>query len=133
VFRAGTIEAVEAHMLRRGIGEDERFIPSLALERELIDATERYLRLMRELEISPPYLLGLTLLEVKGLRLGVSQRLFELEESIDRDNLLIPELLVEESNLPAATTLKPAIDAIWQAAGWAGSTNYDSNGVWHDR
>jgi len=130
VFRNGAIEAVEAFSMRREYLEKEHLIPSLAIEQTLIEALERYLHVMKLMSLSPPYIVGLSLLDVRGLRMGVNQRHFEEEHDIDRDDLVVPETLIEDDSLPAATILKPALDAIWQATGWPGSLNYDQDGVW---
>ena len=121
-------------MLRREHDGDEHLIPSRLLERALIEATGLYLNLMRALGLSPPYLLGLSLLDVRGLRMVVDRRkFFEDEHAIDRDDLIVPEILIEDDDIVPATIIRPAIDAVWQATGWPGSTNYDKDGVWHDR
>lgn len=50
---------------------------------------------------------------------------------MDRDALLIPEILVESCDVDSATVLRPAFDAIWNAAGWPRCVNYDATtGEW---
>lgn len=135
LFRNGAIEGVESVMLRRENGASEHPIPSLLLERTLIGALRLYLTLLGQFGIEGPYLIGLSLLDVRGQTMALSQGRHAYLEThpIDRNDLVVPELLVEDPQQPPATILKPAIDAIWQAAGWRGSENYDAEGVWHDR
>lgn len=135
VFRNGAIEGVESVMLRPENNGIAHPIPSLLLERTLIGGLRLYLALLDQFGVEGPYLLGLSLLDVRGQTMALSQGRHAYLETrpIDRDDLLVPELLVEDPQHPPATILKPAIDAIWQASGWRGSENYDEDGVWHDR
>jgi hypothetical protein len=49
---------------------------------------------------------------------------------LDRDGLLLPDVLVEDFDQAPALILKPLFDAVWQAAGLLGSMNYYSDGYW---
>jgi hypothetical protein len=49
---------------------------------------------------------------------------------VDRDDLLLPDVMVDEFGQQPATVLRPALDAIWQAAGWRRSFNYNKDGEW---
>lgn len=76
--------------------------------------------------MSPPYVVALSLLDVRGLAMGVSQRLFDDEHvRIDRDNLVIPETVIEETTVEPHTVLRPLFDAVWNAVwnavGWRAS------------
>ncbi|TFI51958.1 hypothetical protein BLD44_023585 [Mastigocladus laminosus UU774] len=51
--------------------------------------------------------------------------------SIDRDILLIPEIVIEDYAAKASNILRPAFDAIWQACGWECCQNYDASGNWN--
>lgn len=135
LFRNGAIEGVESVMLRRENGGSEHPIPSLLLERTLIEGLRLYLALLDQLGVEGPYLVGLSLLDVRGqtMALGQGRHAYLDTHPIDRDDLVVAELLVEDLSQPSATMLKPAIDAVWQAAGWHGSDNYDDEGTWHDR
>jgi hypothetical protein len=48
----------------------------------------------------------------------------------DRDVLPLPECVVEDFNAPVANMLRPAFDALYQAAGSPRSPNYDEHGNW---
>jgi len=134
VFRSGAVEAVEAKMLGGHAQYDEQGIPSIALEASLIQALDGYLTGLDLLGVSPPFLLAVSLLGVRDLKMIVSlNRAFGPDAGIDRNDLIIPELLVDEPQLGAETILRPAFDAIWQAAGWAGSIDYDEKGKWTGR
>jgi hypothetical protein len=132
VFRNGAIEAVESTLLRT---TDRPRIASFSLEKALIDALAMYLRLLSALEASPPIALAVTLLGVRGLLMALpSDRISISEEHpIDRDNLIIPETLIERFADESSQLLRPHINAIWNAVGWNASPNYDQEGIWQDR
>jgi hypothetical protein len=129
IFRNGAIEGVDAFMLRARRG-DRDLIPSTALEEALIEALDRYLTLLRDLDVAPPLVLATSYLGVRGFEMAVNQRYFESGVPIDRDDLLVPETLIESFHSDADALLKPQLDALWNAVGFAGSTNYDAEGRW---
>ena len=49
---------------------------------------------------------------------------------VDRDNLLLPEIMVESLDDPPGMFMKPVFDMVWQSAGQPGSPNYDESGQW---
>jgi hypothetical protein len=56
---------------------------------------------------------------------------FEEVHPIDRDSLVVPEILVESFDFDAAQIMKPAFDTVWNAAGFPRSMNYDEKtGKW---
>jgi hypothetical protein len=49
---------------------------------------------------------------------------------IDRDVLLLPEVLLDSYEVDFAAVMRPVFDAVWNAAGWQYSVNYDDDGRW---
>jgi hypothetical protein len=109
---------------------DQLFIPSHAYEQHTIEALRAYLRLYRSLGLTPPWFVMLTLLGVKGYRLGVRNAWPNDTYPVDRDALVVPEVVVEDASAEAHVVLKPAFDAIWQAGGFHESYNYADDGRW---
>ena len=128
VFHSGAVEGVEAVMLRREDGGKPHKIPSTALEKALIDALSMYAHLLGGLDVPGPFVLALSLLDVRGLEMAVDIRRFESGYPIDRRDLIIPETVVDDLAQRADVLLRPHLDAIWQATGHAGSPNYDDDG-----
>ncbi len=130
VYKNGIVEAVDAHMLNARESTPPT-IPSTYFEEETISAARRYLRALSTLGLDGPVLIFVSLLGVQGYVMGVSQRFFSTDQyPIDRDLLEVPEVLVEDLGKDPAGVLRPAFDAVWNAAGWHGSTNYDDAGNW---
>jgi hypothetical protein len=130
VFRSGSVEAVEASILR--LYEDERTIPSGYFEKELLQALRRYLFAQKQLGVEPPLFVMLSLLGVSGYTMGVKSTSFAWGHAhpIDRDALLVPEIVVESFDCDPAEAMRPIFDAVWNAAGWPRSMNYDETGKW---
>ncbi len=129
VFRNGSIEAVLSlvHQADRA-----PTIPSTTIEAKLIGALPRFLQNQMELGVVPPLLLMLSFLDVKGYILGISQNFWGADiHPIDRDALIIPEVLLESFDVDAAKVLQPTFNALWNAAGVSRSLNYDSQGNWN--
>jgi hypothetical protein len=132
LFRDGTIEAVEASIIGVKNG-GRKLIPSLLYEREIIKTFEQCLLFQRDLGFDPPIFVMLTLLGVRGYLMGVDNVMDPPADPIDKDDLLLPDLIIETYEIKSDKILRDIFDAIWQAAGWPCSMNYDDNGNWVER
>lgn len=135
IYRNGIIEAVESMMLapKKINGDTLKIIPSGALEKKIMEATNSYLTLLSELAIEPPIFIFLSLLNVKGYRIKRNIHYFDSSDLIDRDMLLLPEEIVESYKAQAEKILNPLFDLIWNACGEPRSLNFDENGNWIKR
>jgi hypothetical protein len=133
VFRNGIIEAVEALLLddRRG----ERIIPSIAYEKELLNALPRFLSIQKEVGVDPPLFIMLSLVGVKSYTMAVDRFRFLGYDShpVGRDTLQVPEVVIERFDIDPAEVMKPIFDAVWNATGFPRSMNYDDSGKWVER
>ncbi len=128
VFRNGIIEAVDASIIEPGNRRlDIPTIPSRLFEEKLLDALPRFLSIQRQLGVEPPLFIMLSLLGVSGHIMGVSTSRSDTYP-IDRDALILPEIIVENFECNPAEVMRPIFDAIWNAAGWPRSMNYDESG-----
>lgn len=129
LYRNGAIETVESLMLGPW-GAGKKMIPGLLIERELISALKSYLEVERSLGFEPPIFAMISLLEVKDYAMApLSRRFAPYRSEIDRDSLILPDILVEDYyTSDVARLLRPAFDAMWQATGFIGSPFYDDYG-----
>jgi hypothetical protein len=132
VFRNETIESVDTLQLSP---EHNRTLSFDAgeLEESIIRATNRYMALLRNLEILPPYALSLSLLGVEGYVLRDDRTDITVKAKntpIDRPDLLIPMRLIDENPANAGQVLRPIFNAIWNAAGFGKCLHYDEDGNW---
>lgn len=134
IFRNGIIEAVDERLLRPRIGNG-RSIPSVAFEDTLLKSLLRYLEIQKRLGIPTPLFVMLSIIGVSGYVMnarGPRHRFLVEDEGhpIDRDVLVIPEIMIDDFNCDPFETMRPAFDAVWNAAGWPRSMNYDREGKW---
>ncbi|MBL7130916.1 MAG: ATP-binding protein [Candidatus Omnitrophica bacterium] len=134
LYRNGIIEAVNGSLIREH-DKGQLFIPSIAFEKELIASLKTYLKLMKDMKIELPIILFLTLVNVKGYSMYVDpwKMNFFHPPAIDREILLLPEVIIENYDIEAEQILKPCFDAVWNACGFPKSRNYDENGKWVER
>ncbi len=130
VFRSGTIEAVDASMFTQPDGS--KLVPSQLVEKMIIAATTRYLKTAQKLGVTPPMVVMVTILGLKGYAMATNSPWHNYNpiNQIDRDALLLPDVLLEDFNTPADRLLKPVFDAFWQSAGFPFCENYNNQGHW---
>ena len=95
----------------------------------LIEFLPECFALMRNLRCAPPVLVGISLIGVRGSRL-LASRVVQGIEKIDRDVLMLPNILVEDLSVRVDQLLKPTLDLVWNACGVASSPYFDANGNW---
>ena len=129
LFRNGIIESVTTTLFSP---EDKPpTIPSILFEKGLVQAVTRYFHIFDLLEVEEPIFILLSLLGVAGYNLPTRSRGFGRHNNlIDRNDLFVPELLVDDRMLPIHKILKPAFDTIWNAAGQPQSPFYNAEGHW---
>jgi hypothetical protein len=132
LFRNGIIESACTSLFDPD--RDPPLIPSILFEEELVRCLGRYFSIQNVLEIDPPYFVLLTLLNISGYFLPANNRMFMHHINlIDTNDIFVPEILVEDVAIPTETILKPALDAVWNAAGQPQSPFYDDDGNWNPR
>jgi len=129
LFRNGVIEAVT--MTFCDAEKDPPIIYSQQFEISLVKSLQKYITVFDILEIEEPIFILLSLLDVAGYNLpspggGFSHR----NNIIPSNELIVPEILLDDRSLPAYEILKPAFDAVWNAGGLPQSPYYDSQGNW---
>ena len=125
-FRNGIIEALDEQLL------DGRFIPSSAYEKALIEALDSYLSMFKKLQIELPVFVFLTFTGVEGYLMALRNNIYS-KNKIDRDILLLPEMIIESYDIEAENILKPCFDSVCNACGEPKSHNYDEKGKWIDK
>ena len=107
IYRNGVIEAVRVGVLNSS--QSPGVIPSLAYEEAVVSYLPQCFQILRKLGCNPPVLVGISLIGVRGLKLAVDV-MVELSmggtTAIDRDVLLLPEIVVEDLSTPAALFLE---------------------------
>jgi hypothetical protein len=126
VFRSGVIEAVDTGLLSHSDVSTRPYVPSSFLEEKIIAAVGLYSAFLKQAGAEPPVIVMVSLLGVRRYQLAQSEGI--LSEPIDRNDLIVPEIVLEDLENDIGAQLRPIFDAIWQAAGESGSRNYDAAG-----
>ena len=131
LFRSGCLEAVDTglHYMTDG----RMYVADIALGSRLFDALRRYLDMCLELAVEPPLVIMLSLIGVRGFEIKPLGYPNLHPTPIDRDVLAPAEVLIEELGQSPEVILRPALDAIWNAAGFPACVRFDETGRWIDR
>jgi len=130
VFRNGVVEGVDASILNM-----DRFpkqILSIHFEQILCHALSVHLQTQKTLGVDLPIFVMVSLLGVKDYKMVYVGQWpqGQLNYSIDRPNLVLPEVMIDSFDCDPAEVMKPIFDTVWNAAGWKGSMHYDTAGKW---
>ncbi|AKB32419.1 Divergent AAA domain protein [Methanosarcina siciliae HI350] len=128
LFRNGIFEAVESSMLKR----ERSKIPSVAFEEKIMGSFSHYFSFLKDLNVGLPIFAFLTLTGVKGYSM-TSEPLGVREDTIEKDVLLIPEIVIESFDFEVEEILKLWFDTVWNACGFPCSLNFDNSGKWTGR
>lgn len=130
VFRSGAFEAVDADMFTQRDGS--KLVPSVVVEKSMLGAATRYLKAAQQLAVPLPLVVMVTIHGLKGYAMATNSpwHNFNPANAIDRDTLLLPDVLLEDYHTPPDTLLKPVLDALWQSAGFPSCENYNNQGRW---
>src|SRR5699024_3395474 len=91
--------------------------------------------ILQKLEVTTPAFVFLSFLHVRGFTFGLNEWAFpsHRQNHIERDQLIIPEVMVETWSTDPVAAMRPAFDMVWNAFGLERSFNYDENGHWIQR
>ena len=129
-FREGMLEAVQVW----GDFNGDKLFPSLAYEKDLLEALRTYFPLLQEIGLGTPAYLFLTLTNIADYQFAVDHhRFMGPYHRTDRDALILPEVLIEDWSADASVSMRPLFDMVWNAFGYERSFNYDETGKWHPR
>jgi len=136
LMRSGIIESAGALWLIPEQGNESVLgnISYGALEPGTVDALRGNLALLKKLGFFPPFVVFLTLLNVRGFVVpndGMGR--LRGRKPIGKEHLQLPEVIIESFDQDLHEAMRPAFDSIWNACGLAGSLNYDGSGKWNPK
>ena len=127
LFRNGIIEAVNTLILNAR--PEDPYIPGKSFEEAIIDSLTHYLDVLQEIGATTPILIYISLLNIKGYKFALPQSFFdEYTSSIDREDLLLPEIQLNDFDSDISKCLFPVFNLIWNACGYDRSIYYDLDG-----
>lgn len=133
-YRNGIIEAVTTK-LEYSPDNKAVFIPSTILENNFYEALRNYFNLYKELKVDFPAYLLVSMINYKGVFLGVDSRFGNYYDlvSIDRDILFFPEVYIENNEYNFHSILRPIFDTLWNSCGFERCLNYDQTGSYNPK
>jgi hypothetical protein len=130
VFRSGALEAVEATIMTDG---ERQLMPPAEWEGYMMTAIERFVPLVAKLGGHLPLTIMATLVGVRGVQFVVDRRLRMAPSELDRDVVLLPDVVIEDATQDLGPVVRPIFDSLWQAADIEGSPQFDEHGDWRGR
>ncbi len=103
------------------------FIYQKKLIENVISNIEGIFKYYSELGIVPPVILSVAIINGRGFTITANQFLDTAGE-IDRDILIVPDVVIREVPENFEKTLKPVFDSIWNSCGYVDCRYYDENG-----
>lgn len=107
---------------------------ALPVESEVVRSLFDHLKLLTEQGFTGPVSVMLSVLGVNGSRIktGNDWMLPPWEEgiTIDRDNLILPDVVVEQLPADPRVFMRNVFHALWQSSGYKHSLGYTDSGEW---
>lgn len=131
LHRSGVLEVVFGELI--WLADGRKSIRGREIEFYAAEAVAEYVKTLERLGVPLPISVHSFALNAKGATMvGGEHRQFRVRSGgpIDRDRLLLPEILMENYGINAAEFLRPVFDGIWNATGYLRSIHYDRDGKW---
>jgi hypothetical protein len=123
IFRNGALETVDTSLASHSAAGGR--LQGANLEGDVIEKLAYYVSSLKRLRADVPFAVMITLLGVKGYRIGPEET--ALEHGVgrfDRDVILVPEVLLESFDTDITHLMRQTFDIVWNAAGWNGSIRW---------
>lgn len=131
LFRNGSVEIFASGLVYQY--DNTRSFFANAFEKRVVARFLSYANSLRALGQTPPLFAVISLHGVNGALISCwEQGRQQKTHPFDRDILQLPEVRLPDRNEDQAFAIafKPAIDALWNAAGLPSSPNYSAAGTW---
>jgi hypothetical protein len=129
VFRDGAVEAVLVYPPR----DDRRLVPSGSYEEDIMRAVPSYVSRLAQAGAGFPMFIFLALLDVRGYWLGLHPSIRGEGHQVDREAIVLPEVVIAGREFDRTAVLRPLLDMVWNAFGLPRSLNFDEKGQWRPR
>lgn len=125
LFRTGAVEAVDCYLL--GGGDAAKRLSS-GYEPTVVEYVRSCLQVLQALGVKPNVYFLLAIVGAQGHTFDAFRS--SITPDIDRNEVRLPEVVIEDFASDLHQVLRPAFDTVWQAAGRERSPNYDQAGNW---
>lgn len=132
IFRDGSIEATLANLCRER--EGKKGMPGVWFEKEFFKCFPSYIRGLEILEVPPPLYVMLSFEGLVGAEYAVLRNEWDDERQLIEDSpLFLPTCIIDDYSpdiVDYHRAIRPAFNAIWNAAGYSKSLFYNDEGEW---
>ena len=132
-YRTGCIEIVDSRPYFFGEFQNRKVFPYECFSQYLISYIQELQTYLSNLKISSPTLIFISLLNVRDYTLmRPSNTTYNDEELsfVKKQNLLFPEIILNDFDTKAEVILKNTLDMVWNACGYKKCWYYDDFGNW---
>jgi hypothetical protein len=122
VFRSGALEIVDVYNIN--VKSKKRLMVGARVEKEIVNQLQPSMKFLKKHAVPFPVYGMVSILRVKGWTMvNSTDDPDEVEElpGFDRDDLILPDVEITSADDDVAKLMRPAFDALWQAAGWSRS------------
>jgi hypothetical protein len=125
VFRNGIIETASRRLLMHPQGL--KLIPCGGVPRDVLQYVQSAIAFYQRVNVPPPLIAAMSLIGVGGYEFATSTEMGVgyYTHAVDRDDLLLPETLVQDFTTPAVDICRPMFDALFNAAGFPKWPEYE--------
>ena len=131
IFHNGVIEATSTTLFKHDevIG---LFFGSQTLPDCLIDALNSYMKGLHALEVTPPILLQISMMGIKGLHIGLDWKRFDRRPPYERDVMHLPASVIAEfrDDKNYQSVIAEQMHFLWNAFGFARCNLFNENDEW---
>ena len=124
LFRDGKIE----YCYNKPLSSQEHYLSAKYYEDRIILCVKDAIQYYANLGISFPIIVYVSLLGVRDYRIKTSDNIFDPKFTFERDELYLPEILIENNTQDIVTLVKYPFDVLWNAGGYRRCFNYDEDG-----
>lgn len=120
-FRNGAAEIYTS--CAQFIGRENDTFYGGRFEKFVIQYTDRYLTFLSSTDVEPPVVVFVTCFGLKDKYLAHSDGWIDSPDNsiFDRNDIWLPEAIIEDFNADNTSALRSMLDSFWQAGGWSGS------------
>jgi len=129
-FRNGGVEIYTTRLYNSGNESTSPRLYGNEVEKLAIKYIKKLLTFSSELGVEPPLIIYLSLMDLKNI--GIFREAAEHSSIVgkfDRDDILLPGVIVDNLEIDISELLHPIFDILWQTAGLSESPNYKDD-VW---
>jgi hypothetical protein len=95
------------------------------LELKVIEAVKNAIEVYKKMEIPPPFVVHVSITDLLDRIIDIKHRFFVRTKPFIKDEILIPNVVINDFDENIERQLKDLFDIIWQSAGWIKSPFYN--------